>query len=114
MDHRDQVAPRRLGVGHDQPEHRAADDLVERVPEETQPEVVQEDDAALGIPAEHDAVRAVDDRAVARLGGAQLRDLAPEPPDLRAERIDLSRGQHGVPLSPRLPSPIQGTRMRLR
>ena len=34
VDHRDEVASRRLGVRHDEPQHRVADDLVARVAEE--------------------------------------------------------------------------------
>src|SRR5206468_8461574 len=53
---------------------------------------------ALGVPAQHDAVRAVDDVPVSGLVGAQPGDLVPELPDLQAEPVRVPGRRHGAAL----------------
>src|SRR5205823_62310 len=95
VDHRDEITSRRFGVGHDETEHGAADDVLAGVAEETLAVVVEKDHPALGIPAQDDRVRPVDDLPVRRLAGAQPGDLVLEPSDLGVEGLHVPPGWHG-------------------
>src|SRR5262249_39124412 len=68
---------------------RMADELIARVPEQALAVFVEEDHAALGVPAQHDAVGAVDDAAVGGLVGAQAGELAPAGLDPPAGRVRI-------------------------
>jgi hypothetical protein len=54
--HLRQVAPGRLGLRHDGPDDRASQELAQRVAEEVLAVLVEVEDPALGVPAQHDAV----------------------------------------------------------
>src|SRR5262249_58235320 len=86
------IASRRLDVGNDQLEHRAADELLLRVAEEPLAEVVHEEDAPRGIPAQHDGVGPVDDLAVDALRAAKPRHFAAQAADLQLGLVAAARG----------------------
>ena len=70
VDHPRQVAAAGVGGGNDRADDRAAEQLVERVAEQLETEIVQEGDAALQIPAQHDGIGVLHELAKAELIGA--------------------------------------------
>ena len=73
VDHPRQVAAAGVGSGNDRADDRAAEQIVERVAEQLETEIVQEGDAALHIPAQHDGVGVLHELAKAELIGTHAR-----------------------------------------
>src|SRR5262245_9589490 len=107
VDHRDEIASRRLGVRDDEFEHRSPDELLLRVAEQALAELVHEDDAALGIPTQHDGIGPIDDLAVDPLLAAKPRQLTAEAANFEPCFVVATTGHrtYSTPSAGRLQAP---------